>query len=196
MKLFKITTLAAIMTTLTLGATVAQAGDIEIRKFSPNIEISKDYRLNKNTYTNIDNSKRSWNSRDMRYSYDRDYLNARQTYNQKRRYSANVGQGASNNVGDIGHQMNQGQGGTYVSTSSADSRTHSQGGFNLASPSASSHNGDTSSGNYMLYGSQIGGNQSGFQGGNNTNLQSNDQNQRAQAWTGSRDYLNNGNSNN
>jgi len=195
MKLFKYTTLAAIVTTLTLGATATQAGDIEIRKFSPNIEISKDYRLNKRTDTRIDNSKRSWVKQDYRYKYNLDHLNANQTYNQKRRYSSSVSQGASNNAGDVGHQMNQYQGGTHVSTSSADSRSHAQGGFNLASPSASSHNGMTYKGNVEMYGSQIGANQSGFQGGDNTNLQHNSQSQYGSAHTGSLDYLRNGNRN-
>ena len=91
--------------------------------------------------------------------------------------------------------MNQYQGGTHVNMSSADSRSHGQSGLNLLSPSSSSHSGDTYKGNLSLYGSQIGGNQSGFQGGNNTNVQANDQWQYGKSTTGSRDYLLNGNHN-
>lgn len=195
MTFFKHATLAAIIATVTLGAAAVQAGDIEIRKYSPNIDISNSYKLNQRTHTNVDNSKRSWERKDYRYTYNRDDLNARQTYNQKRKYSSAVNQGASNSAGDTGHQMNQYQGGTHVNMSSADSRSHAQGGLNLLSPSSSSHSGLTSKGNLELYGSQIGGNQSGFQGGDNTNLQNNSQTQYGSATTGSMDYLRNGNRN-
>ena len=195
MTFFKHATLAAIIATVTLGAAAVQAGDIDIRKYSPNIDISNSYKLNQRTHTNVDNSKRSWERKDYRYTYNRDDLNARQTYNQKRKYSSTVSQGASNSAGDTGHQMNQGQGSTTVGMSSADSRSHGQSGLNLLSPSSSSHSGDTYKGNLSLYGSQIGGNQSGFQGGNNTNVQANDQWQYGKSTTGSRDYLLNGNHN-
>jgi len=196
MKHFIPTTLAAVIATVTLTATSANAGDIEIRKFSPSVEINKDYRLNKRTDTRIDNSRRSWvNKKDYRYNYNMDHLNAKQTYNQKRKYSSSVSQGAANNAGNQGHVMGQHQGGTSVSTSSADSRSHAQGGFNLASPSSSSHNGMSYKGNFEMYGSQIGANQSGFQGGDNTNLQNNSQTQYGSARTGSLDYLRNGNRN-
>ena len=195
MTFFKHATLAAIIATVTLGAATVQAGDIEIRKYSPNIDISNSYKLDKRSHTTIDNSQRRWVKQDYRYNYNQDNLNANQTYNQKRKYSSAVNQGASNSAGDTGHQMNQYQGGTHVNMSSADSRSHAQGGLNLLSPSSSSHSGLTSKGNLELYGSQIGGNQSGFQGGDNTNLQNNSQTQYGSATTGSMDYLRNGNRN-
>ncbi|MCV6590067.1 MAG: hypothetical protein OIF57_13750 [Marinobacterium sp.] len=204
------TAVAALVTTLMCAGATVQAGDIEIRKFSPSVDISKvnknsfnkRYTLNnRRTDTRINNSRRS----DLRYSYDLnqkynlDQLKAQQTYNQKRHYSSSISQNANNTAGDQGHNMNQYQGDTRVSTSSADRRNHVHSGLSLLSPgsrssSASTH-GMSYKGNFEMYGSQIGAGQSGFQGGDNTNLQSNSQYQYGNAHTGSRDSLRNGNRN-
>jgi len=193
MNIVKHTTLSAIFTAITLSAAIAEAQPYDYRLYSPNIEVTKKYQLDKRTNIDIDNSKRSWVKKNYNWNYRQDNLNANQNQFQKRKYSSAVSQGAANVGGDVGHKMKQNQGGTSVNTGSRDVRNHRHSGFNIGSPSATNNSGATTKGNISMFGSQIGANQSGFQGGNNTNVQANDQMQYGKSTTGSLDYLSNGN---
>ncbi|MEH6624820.1 MAG: hypothetical protein V7739_00110 [Motiliproteus sp.] len=148
-----------------------------------------DYRLN----YDIDNSRRSLTNIDTRlnYRYDlkTDNINANQSLNQVRGYSSNVGQSSGNVGGAAGHSMNQSQGGTSVGSLVSETSTTKHKGHSLLSPSYTTSLGNVSKGN--MYGSHIGGSQSGLQMGNVVNAQNNTQNQNAYSGVVSTDAVSN-----
>lgn len=207
MKAFNKTLLATVVTAAALSAGAAQANPFGhgpkinyIDSFNTTHQaqaridnskkIDKDYRLDYNldnsARTKIDNDYRL----DLRYDYRQDNLNAGQNLNQYRAYSSGVGQSGVNLGGASGHSMSQSQGDTTVGALVSEtnrSRTH---GISLLSPSYSTSVGNSEKGN--LYGSQIGGNQSGAQFGDVTNVQGNTQAQQASSYVGSVDWVKNG----
>jgi len=148
-------------------------------------KIDSDYRLN----FKQDNSRRTSIDRDFklnyRYDFRKDSINANQSMNQRRVYSSGVGQNAANVGGAKGHSMKQAQGGTSIGSLVSESNTSKHKGHSLFSPTYSSSYGSTSKGN--LYGSHIGGTQSGLQMGNVINAQNNQQGQAATSSVSSRD---------
>jgi len=152
-------------------------------------KMNTDYRLN----VKQDNSRRTSIDRDFkqnyRYDYRKDSINANQSMNQVRKYNSGVGQNAANVGGAKGHSMKQAQGGTSIGSLVSESNTSKHKGHSLLSPTYSSNYGSTSKGN--LYGSQIGGTQSGLQMGNVINAQNNQQKQAATSSVGSRDRVSN-----
>lgn len=150
------------------------------------------------------------------YLMEQSYRHADQQLSQSRGYGSSVGQGASNQGGDQGHQMDQQQGGVAVGALvgsgafvsgppsggrsfqfAPQSNSLSVGGdnyapvslSNIAASNGSVHIGDVHQGN--MYNSQIGNNQSGEQLGDSTSQQINDQGQQAGSLTGSNDSVQN-----
>lgn len=150
------------------------------------------------------------------YLMEQSYRHADQYMDQSRHYGSSVGQGASNQGGDLGHQLDQQQGdvsvgalvgsGAYVNAPppggssfqfAPQSNSLSVGGdnyapvslSNIAASNGSIHIGDVNQGN--MYNSQIGNNQSGEQLGDSTSQQINDQGQQAGSLTGSNDSAQN-----
>ncbi|WP_027857747.1 hypothetical protein [Marinobacterium jannaschii] len=187
MNTIKSLTLSALFTAITFGSVAAQAQPVDYRLYSPNIEVSQKYKLNKHTH--INKNKYNWVNKNYRSDYRQDNLNANLHMLQKRNYSSGVSQGAANVSGNVGNNMNQKQGATTVSTRSTDALRYRHGGLNIGSPSGVGSGGPK--GNFFMDRSQIGGNQSGLQAGDNTSIQANNQRQHGQAYTGSLDYLSN-----
>ncbi len=153
------------------------------------------------------------------YLMDQQYRSSDQRLNEQRAYSSGVGQGAGNQGAASGHSMSQGQGGVSVGSLVSESRGDSYAaqpgrpgnywqfapqsneltisGDNYAPVSLSNinanggsiHIGDVNKGN--LYNSQIGNNQTGMQGGDTANNQSNSQQQKADSQTSSQDRVSN-----
>ncbi len=207
MKTISKLTLATAAATIALTAGVAQANPwgygfnkVDYRgSFNTDtktaISVDRSRKINTDTRLkyDIDNSRRSYSNRDFRlnYKYDlkTDKINANQSLNQVRGYSSNVGQTSANLGSASGHSMNQNQGGTSVGSLVSETSTTKRKGHNLLSPSYSSAYGNTSKGN--MYGSHIGGTQSGMQLGNVVNAQNNTQKQAAVSGVSSTDSVSN-----
>ncbi len=153
------------------------------------------------------------------YLMNQQYRNADQRLNEQRGYASAVGQGAANQGSASGHGMSQHQGGvsvgSLVNESTSDSHNSAAAGggrhwqyapqsnhlsiggdsyapislSNINANGGSIHIGDVNKGN--MHNSQIGNNQSGLQGGDSVNSQSNSQQQKANSQTGSQDRVSN-----
>ncbi len=168
----------------------------------------------------VDNSRQSTQQNRQaltrQYLLDQQYRSSQQQRDKQRDFSSGVGQAADNQGQARGHQLGQQQGsvsvGSLVTEHNRDSG-QTGAGFNwqfapqsnalrvdgdnnapiqLSNINANGgniHIGDVNKGN--LYNSQIGNNQHGSQGGDSTNLQSNDQQQQADSQISSSDRANN-----
>ncbi len=165
------------------------------RMYQTDVTIDKSRQINKDTRLNYhrDNSVRTLVNKnyalDYKLDYRKDDIKANQKMNQLRKYSSAVNQNAANVGSASGHSMKQKQGGTSVGSLVSEKHTSARKGHNLWSPTVTGNYGNVAKGN--MYGSQIGANQTGLQGGNVTNLQANAQHQSAASSVGSSDRVSN-----